>query len=244
MPFLPSNQQRQKTEGHIYKWTKNRKRYYLKSSLYPRQGNGVSWCLCLSVRLSASISLEFPTHPIFTKFFVHFARSRGSVLLWQRSDMLCISSFIHDVAPDWVQCVRSLGLGYERCTVIPVAGQRTHGPTCRVLKVTPGGSTGERSIVMSVSVCGLWLRCWNKCLLITEVNSQRVWPRHWKSLYQRPQSVLLNRTSKQVTLYNSQISIRCSRKLTPITTLNFYRADALPDAQLCQSTEGITLEHK
>jgi len=32
--------------------------------------------------------------------------------------------------------VRQGGLGYKLCTVIPVAGQRTHGTTSRELKVT------------------------------------------------------------------------------------------------------------
>jgi len=32
--------------------------------------------------------------------------------------------------------MRSLGLGYKLCAVIPVAGQRTHGTTFRALKVT------------------------------------------------------------------------------------------------------------
>ena len=36
------------------------------------------------------------TRPIFTKFFTY---GRGSVLLWQHSDMLRISSFMDDVIP-------------------------------------------------------------------------------------------------------------------------------------------------
>ena len=47
----------------------------------------------------------------------------------------------------WAQRLRSLGLGYKRCAVMPAAGQRTHGTTFRTLKVTPGGSTGAESAV-------------------------------------------------------------------------------------------------
>ena len=37
------------------------------------------------------------TRPIFAKFSAHVAYGRGSVLLWQRSDTLCTSSFVDDV---------------------------------------------------------------------------------------------------------------------------------------------------
>jgi len=49
----------------------------------------VSVCLCLSAIIS--------TRPIITKFSVHVASGRGSVLLWQRSDMSRISRFIDAV---------------------------------------------------------------------------------------------------------------------------------------------------
>jgi len=38
--------------------------------------------------------------------------------------------------PTEARCTRSLGLGYKPCAVMPAAGQRTHGPTFRALKVT------------------------------------------------------------------------------------------------------------
>ena len=49
-----------------------------------------------SVCLSVCDHIFGTTCPIFTKFFVHIACDRGSVL-WQHSDMLCISGFVDDV---------------------------------------------------------------------------------------------------------------------------------------------------
>jgi len=50
--------------------------------------------------------------------------------------------------PAEAQRTRSLGLGYQLCTVIPVAGQRTHGTTFRPLKVTSQvATTGAKSAV-------------------------------------------------------------------------------------------------
>ena len=49
--------------------------------------------VCLSVRQDISGT----TNPIFTKFLKHATCRRGSVLLWRRSDKLCISCFINDV---------------------------------------------------------------------------------------------------------------------------------------------------
>jgi len=44
-------------------------------------------------------------------------------------------------------CTRSLGLGYEMCALIPVAGQRMHGTTSRALKVTSQVATqGAKSV--------------------------------------------------------------------------------------------------
>ena len=37
------------------------------------------------------------TSPIFSNFFVRVTYGRGSVLLWQRSNMLCTSGFMDDV---------------------------------------------------------------------------------------------------------------------------------------------------
>jgi len=50
--------------------------------------------------------------------------------------------------PAEAQCTRSFGLGCKLCTVIPVTGQRTHGTTCRELKVTSQVATpGAESAV-------------------------------------------------------------------------------------------------
>jgi len=54
------------------------------------------------------------------------------------------------------QRTRSLGLGYKLCAVIPVAGQRTHGTTFRVLKVTsrvatPGAESAVYDWLVSLS---------------------------------------------------------------------------------------------
>ena len=49
--------------------------------------------MCLSVREHISGN----TRPIFTNFFLHVTYSRGSVRLWRRRDMLCISGFMDDV---------------------------------------------------------------------------------------------------------------------------------------------------
>ena len=55
----------------------------------------VSVCLCVCVSVRDHISGT--TRPIFTKFFLHVTSSRGSVLLWRRSDMLRVSGFVYDV---------------------------------------------------------------------------------------------------------------------------------------------------
>jgi len=59
--------------------------------------------VCLSVCLSTSISPELreyisgTTSPVFTKFLTNVTRVLGSVLLWQRCDMVCSSGFTGDV---------------------------------------------------------------------------------------------------------------------------------------------------
>jgi len=45
-------------------------------------------------------------------------------------------------------------LGYKLCAVIPVVGERTHGTSFRVLKVTSQVAT------TGGGVCSLWLSCW------------------------------------------------------------------------------------
>ena len=100
----------------------------------------MSICMCLCVFVRDHI---FGTvRPIFTKFFVHVIYGRGAVFLCG-----VVIRYVFPVFPAFIpvarrhrpakaQCTRSLGLGYKLCTVIPVAGQLTHGTTFRALKVT------------------------------------------------------------------------------------------------------------
>jgi len=80
---------------------------------------------------------------------VHVTYGRGSVLLWQHSDMLCTSGFMDDVIfahkPKLLDVAAQLkrsGHAALRLAVIPAAGQRTHGTTFRALNVPSGGNTG------------------------------------------------------------------------------------------------------
>jgi len=50
--------------------------------------------------LSVSDHVIGTTRPIFTDFFVHVNCGRGTVLLWRRSDILCISGFMDDIFAD------------------------------------------------------------------------------------------------------------------------------------------------
>ena len=51
----------------------------------------------MSVCLSVCDHIFGTTLPIFTSFFVHVTYDCGSVLLWQHSDMICISDFMDGV---------------------------------------------------------------------------------------------------------------------------------------------------
>ena len=115
------------------------------------------------------------------QFFVHVTNGRGSVLLWRRSDTLCTSGFTDDVIfahkPRLLdvaaqQCTRSLGLGYKRCAIIPVAGQRTHGTTFRTLKVasqwaTPGAESAFYDCLVVDLAVPVITRSHGSCLLYT-----------------------------------------------------------------------------
>jgi len=128
----------------------------------------VEYCddrVCLSVCLSASRSLEL--HIWSSPIFVHVTYGRGSVLLWWRSDTLRIYGFtdgvvfarkprLLDVTPNWAKgCMRSLGLGYKRCAVIPVASKGTCRPTFRALNITfqvvaPGAESAVYDCLVSL----------------------------------------------------------------------------------------------
>ena len=53
--------------------------------------------ISLSVCLSVCKHISGTAGLIFTKFFVHISSGFGSVLLWQRCNTLCTSSFVDDV---------------------------------------------------------------------------------------------------------------------------------------------------
>ena len=55
-------------------------------------------CLCVCVCLSVCERISGTAGPIVTKFFVQIPCGRGSVLLWRRCDMLCISGFVDDAS--------------------------------------------------------------------------------------------------------------------------------------------------
>jgi len=72
--------------------------------------------------------------------------------------------------PAKAQCRRSLGLGYNLCTVIPGAGQRTHQTTFRALMVTSQVAIlGAESVVCDylviVIACSLCLTAVHNCVL-------------------------------------------------------------------------------
>jgi len=54
-------------------------------------------CVCMCVCLSVSEDIFETTQAIFTKFFVHVADGRGSVLLLRHCDTLCTSDFVDDI---------------------------------------------------------------------------------------------------------------------------------------------------
>jgi len=69
-------------------------------TLYYSFDRGGEYCdehVCMCVCLSVSDHIFGTTWPIFTKFFVHVTCSCGSFLLWRRSGMLRISSFVDDI---------------------------------------------------------------------------------------------------------------------------------------------------
>ena len=64
-------------------------------------------CVCSSVH----DHIFGTTRPIFTKNFAHVTYGRCSVILWRRSDTLCISGFINDVI--FVQKARLLDVAAQ-----------------------------------------------------------------------------------------------------------------------------------
>ena len=57
------------------------------------------WSIAVSLSVCVSVCehISGTAGPIFTKFFLLIPRGRGSVLLWRRCNMLCISGFVDDV---------------------------------------------------------------------------------------------------------------------------------------------------
>jgi len=53
--------------------------------------------IVMSVCLSVSERICGTTRSIYTKYFMHVTYVRGSVVLWRRRDMSCISGFMDDV---------------------------------------------------------------------------------------------------------------------------------------------------
>jgi len=79
-----------------------------------------------------------------SNFSVHVTYGRGSVLLWRHGDTCVLPALCHICSwakvarrrrPAEAQCHAAFGLAIN-CAVIPVAGQRTHGTTFRMSKVT------------------------------------------------------------------------------------------------------------
>jgi len=91
---------------------------------------------------------------------------------------------------DEAQCTSSLGIGYKLHAVIPVAGQRKHGTTFRVVKVishvaTPGWSL--RSLTVLLKSCSQRLDWSNTtehswCHLMNNVDNMEVGPVQQHSL--------------------------------------------------------------
>ena len=66
----------------------------------------------------------------------------------------------------------ALGLGYKLRTMIPVAGQRSHGTTYGALKITsqmatPGAESAVYDCLVTVLVYSVYL---SVCLLVTTLN--------------------------------------------------------------------------
>jgi len=124
-----------------------------------------SVCVCLSTSISPELQVRSsPKFCCILPVTVAWSSSGGTVrrsvlpVLWMTSCLLicqgCLTS-----PPSKFTC--SLGLGYKRCAVIPVAGQQTHGPIFQALKVTP-------QVAAVGAVCGLfydWLVFENSSVL-------------------------------------------------------------------------------
>jgi len=53
-------------------------------------------CVCVRACVCHHLHISKTTQPNFPKFFLHVTCGHGSVLLGQRSDMLCTSGFLYD----------------------------------------------------------------------------------------------------------------------------------------------------
>ena len=142
-----------------------------------------SVCVCLSASISPELQVRSsPKFCCILPVAVAWSSSGGTVrrsvlpVLWMTSCLL-ISQGCLTSPPSKFTC--SLGLGYKRCAVIPVAGQQTHGPIFQALKVTPQlAAVGAESVVYSVTglfskipACLALLKCIEEsiALLVTMV---------------------------------------------------------------------------
>jgi len=115
-----------------------------------------SVCVCLSASISPELQVRSsPKFCCILPVAVAWSSSGGTVrrsvlpVLWMTSCLL-ISQGCLTSPPSKFTC--SLGLGYKRCAVIPVAGQQTHGPIFQALKVTPQvAAVGAESVVYSMT---------------------------------------------------------------------------------------------
>ena len=130
--------------------------------LCPRYGSRVLWWACLSVSVCVCVCLSTSylrnCMSDLNQTFSHVTYGHGSVHLWWRSDILppvlwmtsylLINQGARGRHPAEAHCTCSLGLGYKLCAVITVAGQRTHGSTFRMVRVTSQlATTGTESTV-------------------------------------------------------------------------------------------------
>ena len=93
-------------------------------------------CLCVCDHIFGTTLQSSPKFLCMLPMAVAPFSFGGIVIRYVRWHPICsYAKVAQRRCPAEAQCTCSLGLGYKLCTVIPVAGQRTHG-TFWVLKVT------------------------------------------------------------------------------------------------------------